>query len=103
MWRRTAIRWRQSAEGRPPAMGSLGIRGRALIAFVRLGRPQFLVGGFLLYGLGAAAARAAAGAGSGSFDVAAYALGQGAVTSIQLMTHYANDYFDLAADRANST
>jgi 1,4-dihydroxy-2-naphthoate octaprenyltransferase len=30
-------------------------------------------------------------------------LGQGVVTAFQLMTHYANDYFDLDADRANQT
>jgi 1,4-dihydroxy-2-naphthoate octaprenyltransferase len=77
----------------------MGFRGRVLIAFIRLGRPQFLVGGFLLYGIGAALA-VYRGAG---FDVTMYALGQATVTSIQLMTHYANDYFDLAADQANVT
>lgn len=70
-----------------------------LVAFVRLGRPQFLVGGFLLYGLGAAVA-VVAGA---TLDGRTYLLGQAAITAIQLMTHYANDYFDLAADRANQT
>ncbi len=38
-----------------------------------------------------------------SFSLAALIWGQIAITSIQLMTHYANDYFDLAADRANTT
>jgi 1,4-dihydroxy-2-naphthoate octaprenyltransferase len=70
-----------------------------LIAFVRLGRPHFLVGGFVLYGLGAAIAIA----GGAVFNLNAYLLGQAAITAIQLMTHYANDYFDLAADRANAT
>ncbi|HEY2902718.1 MAG TPA: prenyltransferase, partial [Polyangia bacterium] len=32
-----------------------------------------------------------------------YAWGQLAVTATQLMTHYANDYFDQEADRANTT
>jgi 1,4-dihydroxy-2-naphthoate polyprenyltransferase len=32
-----------------------------------------------------------------------YVLGQATVTAFQLMTHYANDYFDLEADRANVT
>jgi 1,4-dihydroxy-2-naphthoate octaprenyltransferase len=72
---------------------------RRLIAFVRLGRPQFLVGGFVLYGLGVALA-VAAGA---LFDPWRYAWGQLVVTATQLMTHYANDYFDLEADRANRT
>ncbi len=71
----------------------------ALAAFVRLGRPQFLVGGFVLYGLGAALAAA----GGARFDGARYAWGQVVVTLTQLMTHYANDYFDLEADRANLT
>jgi 1,4-dihydroxy-2-naphthoate octaprenyltransferase len=68
-------------------------------AFVKLGRPLFLGGGFALYGLGAALA-VYAGA---RMDWRRYAWGQLAVTAIQLMTHYANDYFDLAADRANRT
>ncbi|MEP6653418.1 MAG: prenyltransferase [Myxococcales bacterium] len=75
-------------------------RGAALSAFVRLGRPQFLLGGFLLFGLGSAAAVAVTGS---RFDRLAYAVGQGAITCIQLMTHYANDYFDLGADQANTT
>ena len=72
---------------------------RALTAFVKLGRPQFLVGGFVLYGLGAALAAV----GGARVDWALYAWGQGVVTAAQLMTHYANDYFDLEADRANTT
>jgi 1,4-dihydroxy-2-naphthoate polyprenyltransferase len=38
-----------------------------------------------------------------AFDARRYALGQLAVTCFQLMTHYANDYFDYEADRANAT
>jgi 1,4-dihydroxy-2-naphthoate octaprenyltransferase len=72
---------------------------RRLIAFVKLGRPQFLVGGFVLYGLGAALAVA----GGAPFDAWRFGWGQLCVTATQLMTHYANDYFDLAADRANRT
>jgi 1,4-dihydroxy-2-naphthoate octaprenyltransferase len=71
----------------------------AFRAFVRLGRPQFLVGGFVLYGLGAALAIA----GGAGFDVARFAVGQLCVTATQLGTHYANDYFDLLADKANRT
>ena len=70
-----------------------------VIAFVRLGRPQFLLGGFLLFGLGAAVARSCGAA----LALGPYALGQAGITVVQLMTHYANDYFDLAADRANAT
>jgi 1,4-dihydroxy-2-naphthoate octaprenyltransferase len=59
----------------------------------------FLVGGFVLYGLGAAIAVASGGA----IDMRRYVLGQAVVTAFQLMTHYANDYFDYETDRANTT
>ncbi len=70
-----------------------------MLAFVRLGRPLFLGGGFILYAIGAAIAAATGHA----IAWHRYALGQAAVTAFQLMTHYANDYFDLEADRANAT
>jgi 1,4-dihydroxy-2-naphthoate octaprenyltransferase len=70
-----------------------------LIAFVRLARPLFLVGGFVFYGLGVAIALYEGVA----LHVAALVWGQVAVTAAQLMTHFANDTFDLAADRANLT
>jgi 1,4-dihydroxy-2-naphthoate octaprenyltransferase len=72
--------------------------GRVL-AFIKLGRPLFLGGGFVMYGLGAALAVY----GGAHLDWTRYLWGQLAVTSIQLMTHYSNDYFDVAADRANQT
>jgi 1,4-dihydroxy-2-naphthoate polyprenyltransferase len=70
-----------------------------LRAFLKLGRPQFLIGGLLLFALGSTLARAE-GVG---IDWARYAWGQATVTAAQWMTHYSNDYFDLEADRANST
>jgi 1,4-dihydroxy-2-naphthoate polyprenyltransferase len=72
---------------------------RTIVAFVRLGRPLFLVGGLVLYALGAAVA-AHAGA---TIDGTRYLAGQLAVTAFQLMTHYANDYFDYEADSVNAT
>jgi len=72
---------------------------QSVLAFVRLGRPLFLGGGFLLFALGAVVAALA----GHPIDGGRYALGQGAVTAFQLMTHYANDYFDYEADRANAT
>lgn len=69
------------------------------LAVVRLGRPVFLLGGFALYGLGALAAVSR----GYRFDGLAFALGQLAVSSIQLMTHYCNDYYDYEADKANQT
>ncbi|HEX5061271.1 MAG TPA: prenyltransferase, partial [Kofleriaceae bacterium] len=71
----------------------------ALIAFIKLGRPIFLGGGFVLYALGAAIAHAS----GHPIDVGRYVFGQAAVTAFQLMTHYANDYFDFEADIANHT
>jgi 1,4-dihydroxy-2-naphthoate polyprenyltransferase len=71
----------------------------AVVAFIRLGRPLFLGGGFVMFALGAAVA-----AWHGHvIDARRYVLGQLAVTAFQLMTHYANDYFDYEADRANAT
>jgi 1,4-dihydroxy-2-naphthoate polyprenyltransferase len=72
---------------------------RRVLAFIRLGRPLFLGGGFILFALGALVARRH----GHTIDWQRYALGQAAVTAFQLMTHYANDYFDYEADRANTT
>lgn len=80
-------------------LSAVGARAQLVLAFIRLGRLQFLGGGFLLYALGASVAIAQGARLRG----ATYLLGQAAITCIQLMTHYANDYFDLAADRANAT
>jgi 1,4-dihydroxy-2-naphthoate octaprenyltransferase len=90
----------------------LAFRLRQAGALVRLGRPLFLGGGFVLYGLGAAMAAYArvhgggAGGGRGAsacIDWPRFAWGQVAITATQLMTHYCNDYFDFDADRANTT
>lgn len=64
-------------------------------ATVELGRPLFLVGGVVLFGLGTVMGAA------GHIDWAAWAWGQGIVTTSQLMTHYANDYFDVEHDKAH--
>jgi 1,4-dihydroxy-2-naphthoate octaprenyltransferase len=71
----------------------------ALLHFIRLGRPHFLAGGVVFYALGTALAIDAGHA----LNVTAWLCGQIAVTCVQLMTHYANEYFDLAGDRANLT
>lgn len=70
-----------------------------LLAFVRLGRLQFLVGGVVLHLLGVAVALFS----GAPFDVNLFLWGQVAITCTQLAVHYSNDYFDLAADRANNT
>jgi 1,4-dihydroxy-2-naphthoate polyprenyltransferase len=74
-------------------------RAAKLAAFVKLGRPQFLAGGLVFHGLGAAVAVSRGAA----FDILRFVMGQLVVTATQLGTHYANDYFDLACDRANRT
>ncbi|HYP99002.1 MAG TPA: prenyltransferase [Polyangiaceae bacterium] len=68
-------------------------------AFLKLGRPHFLIGGLLLFALGSALARTEGVV----IDWRRYVWGQATITAAQWMTHYSNDYFDLAADRANST
>jgi 1,4-dihydroxy-2-naphthoate octaprenyltransferase len=72
---------------------------RQFLAFLRLGRLQFLIGGLIFHALGTAIAifRGA------PFDPRIFLWGQVAITTIQLATHYSNDYFDLAADHANPT
>ena len=77
----------------------LNTYGRWLIDFLRLGRPLFLVGGFVLHSLGATIALYQ----GATLHWPALLWGQIAVTATQLMTHYSNDYYDLAADRANLT
>ncbi len=69
-------------------------------AFVRLSRLRFLIGGFLGVGLGTAVAAFE----RGSVDWGLWALAQVTVTAFQLMTHYANDFFDREGDaRASRT
>jgi 1,4-dihydroxy-2-naphthoate octaprenyltransferase len=77
----------------------LSSAAQAVYASIRLGRPLFLLGGFVLYALGAAVAMAQ----GRRIDPSTYLLGQAVITALQLMTHYANDYFDYEADRVNAT
>jgi 1,4-dihydroxy-2-naphthoate octaprenyltransferase len=72
---------------------------QALVALLRLGRPLFLAGGFVFFGLGTAIACYQ----GYELRPALWLWGQLAVTAGQLMTHYSNDYFDLPADLANRT
>jgi len=64
------------------------------LAFLRLSRLKFLVGGFLGFGIGAAIASYE----GATLNPGRYALGQAMVTAFHLMTHYSNDYFDRASD-----
>jgi 1,4-dihydroxy-2-naphthoate octaprenyltransferase len=68
-----------------------------LLLFIRLSRPQFLIGAALLYALGAGIARYL----GQPVDWVLYWEGQIWVTLVQLSTHYLNEYFDSAADAEN--
>ena len=70
---------------------------RRLLLFARLSRPLFLIGGALLYGLGAAIARY----NGHTVQLQLLLLGQGVVTALQLMTHYLNEYEDAETDADN--
>ncbi|MEI8167992.1 MAG: prenyltransferase [Chloroflexales bacterium] len=67
--------------------------------FVALGRPLHLGGPAIFYGLGAAAAHYL----GAPFDWGRLVGGLLTVAAAQLMNHYSNDFFDLAADQANRT
>ena len=60
-------------------------------AFVRLSRPHFLLGGALMYAIGAF--------GAGVSSVADYLIGQAMVTAAQLTAHFVNEYADVEVDR----
>jgi len=72
---------------------------KKVVAFVRLSRPIFLLGGVILYALGALVARYE----GYPLDPGLYLMGQLFVTSLQLMTHYLNEYWDMAADQLNTS
>jgi 1,4-dihydroxy-2-naphthoate octaprenyltransferase len=69
-----------------------------LLAFLRLIRPHFLLGGFGLFALGACVALYE----GWPLPPERYALGQLFVTALQVMAHCLNDYWDEAGDRRNA-
>lgn len=77
----------------------LGATWRFIWQLICLGRPLFLVGGFLWHGLGVAMAFYEGVV----LHWPTILWGQIAITATQLLTHYSNEYFDLAADLANKT
>jgi len=72
---------------------------RQFVLFLRLSRPLFLLGGVLLYALGAAIVNFL----GRPLDPALYLVGQALVTLLQLMTHYLNEYYDSDADQENTS
>jgi 1,4-dihydroxy-2-naphthoate octaprenyltransferase len=65
--------------------------------FIKLSRPLFLLGAVLVFALGVGIARFL----GNEVDWGLYFLGQAWVTTLQLATHYFNEYFDSPADKAN--
>ena len=81
---------------RESAKRRMMMRRQKIRAFVKLTRPMFLGGAVLLYLLGAVLAWVQGAA----VDWGRLLLGQLLVTSIQLTTHYANEYYDYDVDAA---
>ena len=73
------------------------MKPRPLILFLRLSRPLFLLGGALSYFLGVGIARYL----GHPLDWGVVVLGQLWVSSMQLSTHYLNEYFDRKGDAGN--
>lgn len=71
----------------------------AVLDWIRLGRPHFLLSGMAFFTLGALLARDA----GFPLSTPASLLGVSTVVAVQLGVHYANDFHDLAADRTNAT
>jgi 1,4-dihydroxy-2-naphthoate octaprenyltransferase len=70
---------------------------RDIIAFIRLSRPLFLLGGALLFGLGTSIASFL----GKPIDAALYFFGQGMVTGLQLMAHFLHAYYQPLRDQGN--
>jgi 1,4-dihydroxy-2-naphthoate octaprenyltransferase len=68
-----------------------------ILLFLRLIRPWFLVGGFILYALGAGISQYL----GTTINWQLYTLGQVWITSMQLAAHLLNEYFDFRVDREN--
>ena len=95
--RRTATTknlWRSLFRVDPVA---LMLSRRDLLLLLRLSRPFFLLGGFLLYAVGVLAARWM----GWPIDFVRYVQGQAIVSALQLVVHYSNEYFDAGGDAEN--
>ena len=70
---------------------------RNIRLLVQLSRPFFLLGGFLLVGVGSLIARSLGAV----IDPVLYLQCQAIVSTLQLMVHFSNEYFDAPGDRGN--
>ncbi len=66
-----------------------------LLNIIKLGRPQFLVGGFLFFCIGALLAVIF----NAEFLLGKFILGYAILFTAHLAVHYSNDYFDVNADQ----
>ncbi len=64
---------------------------------VKLGRPQILVGNFLLFTMGALLAILF----NAQFDLSKFILGYSILFTAHLAVHYGNDYYDINVDKHN--
>lgn len=71
---------------------------RSLRLFIQLSRPLFVIGGALVYALGAGISRYL----GVQINWGIYLLGQLYVSALQLSAHYLNEYFDAPADQQNN-
>lgn len=69
-----------------------------ILLFIRMSRPLFLLGGVLLFALGAGIARYL----GAEINWGSYLLGQAVVTTLQLSAQYLNEFFDFQVDQENS-
>lgn len=70
------------------------VRRNTLLNIIKLGRPQFLVGGFLLFSVGALLALLF----NAEFILGKFVLGYSILFLAHLSVHYSNDYFDVKTD-----
>ncbi len=70
---------------------------RSVRLLLRMSRPMFLLGGVLVYALGAGISKYL----GRDIDWGIYLLGQVYVTVLQLSAHYLNEYFDSPGDQRN--
>ncbi len=68
-----------------------------LLKIIKLGRPQILVGNFLLFSMGALLAVLF----NAQFDLSKFILGYSILFTAHLAVHYGNDYYDVNVDKFN--
>ena len=73
------------------------MKANPIVLFLRLSRPFFLIGGFMQYSLGVGIARYL----GFEIDWTIFVIGAVWILSMQLTTHYLNEYYDSEVDALN--